>query len=270
MKLLAGVLAWSVYGDGLGAAVAALGDLDGHGPGDVAATAPGDGDGGSYGVSARGAVWVLFLDAQGSLRTHQKISVAQAGFTGALDPGDSFGSALAGLGDLDGDGVEDLAVGAYGDDGSNFGAVWILFLRPDGTVKAHQKISATARGFGGELAFGDSLGGSLAAVGDLDGDGRSELAVGNSTDYDGRSAGPCGSCTWRPTAPSRRSRRSARPREASRGTSTTTTTSAVTWRLSAIWTGTAWRIWRRSRSATTTAWWTRIRSAAPRPCGCCS
>jgi len=40
------------------------------------------------------------------------------------------------LGDLDGDGVGDLAVGALGDDdgGSERGAVWILFLDGDGQV----------------------------------------------------------------------------------------------------------------------------------------
>ena len=66
----------------------------------------------------------------GTVLSHQKISDTQGGFTGILDNYDHFGSSVASLGDLDGDGVGDLAVGAFGDDdgGTNRGAVWVLFL----------------------------------------------------------------------------------------------------------------------------------------------
>ena len=55
--------------------------------------------------------------------------------------------------DVDADGVGDLAVGAYlDDDGApNRGALWILHLNPNGTVKSHQKISHTLGGFLGAL-----------------------------------------------------------------------------------------------------------------------
>ena len=87
---------------------------------------------------------------------------------------------MANVGDLDGDGVTDLAVGAYCDDdgGTNRGAVWMLFLNADGTVKAHQKISDTEGNFTGMLDDGDCFGCSVASVGDLDGDGVTDLAVG--------------------------------------------------------------------------------------------
>ncbi|MCH8851931.1 MAG: FG-GAP repeat protein, partial [Planctomycetes bacterium] len=70
--------------------------------------------------------------------SHQKISDTEGGFTGILDNSDIFGSSVASLGDLDGDGVGDLAVGATGDDdgGPPHGAVWVLFLNTDGTVKS--------------------------------------------------------------------------------------------------------------------------------------
>ena len=66
-----------------------------------------------------------------------------------------------------------MAVGAHGDDdgGSDRGAVWILFLNSDGTVKAHQKISDTSGGFTGTLDNSDCFGESVASLGDLDGDG---------------------------------------------------------------------------------------------------
>ncbi|MCH8852576.1 MAG: FG-GAP repeat protein, partial [Planctomycetes bacterium] len=91
-------------------------------------------------------LWLGFggraLGQPGWVLSHQKISDTEGGFTGTLDDFDLFGSSVASLGDLDGDGVGDLAVGARldADGGINRGAVWILFLRADGTVKSHQKI----------------------------------------------------------------------------------------------------------------------------------
>ncbi|HDZ21564.1 MAG TPA: hypothetical protein ENH78_09755, partial [Phycisphaerae bacterium] len=66
----------------------------------------------------------------GWVLSHQKISATEGGFTGILNNGDWFGGSAAALGDLDGDGVTDLAVGAPLDDGGGVfrGAVWVLFL----------------------------------------------------------------------------------------------------------------------------------------------
>ena len=169
--------------DNFGISMASLGDLDGDGVGELAVGAYGDDDGGV----ARGAVWVLFLNPDGAVKSHQKISTTQGGFIGILDNGDRFGSSVASLGDLDGDGVGDLAVGALSDDdgGDSRGAVWVLFLNGDGTVKAHQKISDTQGGFIGILDDGDVFGWSVASLGDLDGDGVGDLAVGALGDDDG-------------------------------------------------------------------------------------
>ena len=171
------------HGDRFGSSVASLGDLDGDEAADLVVGAHADGDGGTH----RGAVWVLFLNTDGTVKSHQKISDTQGGFTGELDNQDFFGGSVVSLGDLDGDGVGDLAVGAVGDTdgGANRGAVWILFLNADGTVKSHQKISATEGGFTGNLDDGDSFGTSLAALGDLDGDSVSDLGVGAPRDGDG-------------------------------------------------------------------------------------
>ncbi len=162
--------------DTFGMALARLGDLDGDGIGDLAVGAERDDDGGAN----RGAVWIVFLNADGTVKSEQKISEGVGGFAGALSNADSFGVSAASPGDLDGDGVVDLAVGAWGDDdgGSGRGAVWILFLNADGTVKAEQKISQTAGGLGGTLGDEDTLGVSLAGLGDLDGDGIGDLASG--------------------------------------------------------------------------------------------
>ena len=188
-------------GDLFGHSVALLGDLDADGVPDLAVGAPYDDDGGDLtvmafldddGRDARGAVWVLFLNTDGTVKSHQKISDTQGGFTGTLDNGDWFGFRVASLTDLDGDGVGDLAVGAiFDDDGGTWrGAVWVLFLNTNGTVKSHQKISDTQGGFTGILQNTDWFGGSLAGVGDLNGDGVADLVVGAGGDNDG-SVGPC-------------------------------------------------------------------------------
>jgi hypothetical protein len=89
----------------------------------------------------------------GTVLDTQKISDTEGDFLGTLDDSDNFGHCFVPLGDLDGDGTTDLAVGAIYDDGGgeNHGDVWILFLNGDGTVKGHQKISDTQGGFTGNL-----------------------------------------------------------------------------------------------------------------------
>ena len=169
--------------DWFGMSLTSLGDLDGDGVVDLAVGAHQDEDGGEN----RGAVWVLFLNTDGTAKSHQKISATQGGFTGILDDWDTFGASVASLGDLDSDGVGDLGVGARwdGDGGVDRGAVWVLFLNTDGTVKSHQKISDTQGGFAGILHNSDEFGASATSLGDLDGDGVGDLGVGAENDDDG-------------------------------------------------------------------------------------
>ena len=85
---------------------------------------------------------------------------ASGGFAGPLDPFDLFGWSACGLGDLNGDGVEDQAVGSFLDDdgGTNTGCVLVLFMNADGTVDSHQKITSTAGCFTGVLDSPDYFG----------------------------------------------------------------------------------------------------------------
>jgi hypothetical protein len=147
----------------------------------------GDDDGGSN----RGAVYILFLNSSGSVRSYQKISSTQGNLTAVIDNGDEFGSSVAFLGDLDGAGpsVAAIAVGAAGDDdgGSNRGCVYILFLNSAGSVLSLQKISDTQGNFTAVIDNADEFGGAVAGLGDLDGAGPSvgALAVGAAPDDDG-------------------------------------------------------------------------------------
>ncbi|MFB0516618.1 MAG: leucine-rich repeat domain-containing protein, partial [Candidatus Neomarinimicrobiota bacterium] len=169
--------------DGFGVSLVAIGDLDGDGVTDLAVGACYDDDGGT----SHGAVYVLFMQADGTVKTFQKISATEGSFTATLDDLDYFGVSVACLGDLDGDGVTDLAVGAHHDDdgGADHGAVYILFMNTDGTVKSFQKISDTAGNFTATLNVLDSFGASVTGLGDLDGDEVMDLAVGAYADDDG-------------------------------------------------------------------------------------
>ncbi len=76
---------------------------------------------------------------------------------------DSFGRSATVLGDLDKDGVTDVAVGAGA-------SVFILFMNSNGTVKGHHRLDG-----------GFSFGPAVAPLGDLDGDGSPDLAVSESS-----------------------------------------------------------------------------------------
>src|SRR6185503_4095971 len=148
--------------------VTSLGDLNANGAPELAVGAPFDDDAGSN----RGAAWILFMNANGTVASEAKLSDSTAGIAGALGNDDNFGSAVTGLGDLDGDGTRDNAVAALSDDDGalNAGAVYVIFLTSAGAVDAIQKISATVGGFIGVLDSGDMFGNSLVSVGDLDND----------------------------------------------------------------------------------------------------
>lgn len=171
------------FGGGFGMSVARVGDLNGDGNAEMAIGALEDDDGGAE----RGAVWIVFPNDDGTVAAKQKISDTTGGFEGILNDGELFGNSVARAGDLNEDGVPDLAVGAPGDDDErrNAGAVWILFLNSDGTVAGHQKISNTAGNFTGLLNSRDNFGESVALVGDFNQDGVPDLAVGASRDDDG-------------------------------------------------------------------------------------
>ncbi|HEX7878737.1 MAG TPA: hypothetical protein VF720_04975, partial [Candidatus Eisenbacteria bacterium] len=92
--------------------------------------------------------------------------------------GDAFGVAVAGAGDLNGDGFDDIVTGANGNDaaGTSAGRVYIHFGGADFDTTADLVLSG--------ILTGDSYGTAVDAAGDVNGDGFDDLVVG-SVSHDG-------------------------------------------------------------------------------------
>lgn len=158
--------AWSQEGNQPGAQfgfnVAPAGDVNGDGYDDALVGAPGYADG----QVEEGAVF-LYLGSAGGL------SVAPARVWQGGQAGDRFGSSVGSAGDVNADGLDDVLVGAPGFDGGEIdeGAAY-LFLGSSSELP-----SAPAWSIEGNQAH-SRLGTSVAALGDLNGDGFGDVAIG--------------------------------------------------------------------------------------------
>jgi len=164
-------------GDGFGRSVANIGDVDGDGVDDIAVGAAGDDAGGDN----TGNIHIIFLNSDGTPKSTVEInSTTPNGPT--LHISNFFGISIANIGDLDDDGIDDIAVGAQYDSGSgrDRGAIYIIFLNSDGTPKSTVKINSSTPN-GPTLSDYDYFG-IVANIGDLDGDGIDDIAGGGVSD----------------------------------------------------------------------------------------
>ncbi len=162
-------------GDDLGFSVAQVGDVNGDGASDLI----------MGGVTAdlyaedAGAAWLMAGPFEGALPVSAAVAVL-----GGAEEDDALGYAVAGPGDVDGDGYADPAVGApYAEGGA--GALYVLA----GPAAGERRADALEGAWSG-VAAGDRAGIALAALGDSDGDRLPDLAVGaNTSDSGGDGAG---------------------------------------------------------------------------------
>ena len=164
--------------DQFGASVASIGDLNNDGIPDIVSGAPDDDAGGT----ARGAIHIMFMKRDGTVSSTKEINGDTANGP-TVNTSDYFGQSVVNIGDLNGDGISDIVVGAYGDNTSGAGAVHIIFMKRDGTVSNTREINNNTPN-GPSLSYDDYFGYSVAGIGDLDNDGVLDIVSGAPDDDD--------------------------------------------------------------------------------------
>jgi hypothetical protein len=138
-----------------GFSVATAGDVNGDGFADVLVGAPG------YDTH-RGRVYLFTGSPSGLSKTPAWIFDGEAAH-------DRLGSAVATAGDINGDGIADIVVGAPAHDGVR-GRVYVFYGSPHGLSKTPDKV------LDGPVPYAE-FGAVLAPVGDVNGDGISDLLI---------------------------------------------------------------------------------------------
>ena len=171
-------------GDFSGGAVSPAGDVNGDGFGDFIV---GAGFASPAGGSGAGKAYVVFGKSTAFAGNIDLSAVANGTGGFALNgqaASDYAGYSVASAGDLDGDGFDDLIVGAQGADpagGASAGKTYVVFGKSS-SFGAAVNLSAVALGTGGFVLNGqnasDFSGFSVASGGDVNGDGFADLIVG--------------------------------------------------------------------------------------------
>jgi formylglycine-generating enzyme required for sulfatase activity len=161
-------LSGEASGDYAGYGLAPAGDLDGDGNLDLVV--------GAFGEQVRsGGAGVAYL-LYGPITDDLSLADTDAIYVGEAS-GDQAGKDVASAGDTDGDGLDDLLIGAYGQDagGTSSGAAYLILgdeIRDSGQVSLADT-DAKLWGYASSNA-----GNAVAGVGDVDGDGYDDFMVG--------------------------------------------------------------------------------------------
>jgi hypothetical protein len=161
-------------GDSAGRSLAAAGDVNGDGYDDFLVGAPFN----DFNAPEAGQVY-LILGRPDGWAIGTSLSAANASFLGEQEQ-DRAGLSIAGAGDVNRDGFSDLLIGAPGNPaqtGAETGKSYLLFGKHS-SWGLRFPLSAANASFPGE-ARGDFSGATVAAVGDVNGDGFDDFMIGS-------------------------------------------------------------------------------------------
>jgi len=165
--------------------VAGAGDVNNDGYDDILIGAYGNDDG--PGINA-GKTYLIFGDETNQISMDISLTDADASFKGEAE-NDYSGYSVAGAGDVNNDGYDDILIGAYGNDdgGSGAGKTYLIF--GDETDQISMDISLTAANalFIGENED-DQSGISVARASDVNNDGYDDILIGAIRNDDGGSS----------------------------------------------------------------------------------
>ena len=163
-----------------GNTVSLAGDVNGDGLDDLIIGAYNT----SNGIQRAGTSYVVFGKADGTTVDLSSIEASTGdGFAiNGYDAFDHSGWVTRSAGDVNGDGFDDIIVGAYQTDPQNrssAGSAYVVFGKADRTAVELSDIEAGVGGFEIQGASsGDRLGTTVASAGDVNGDGLDDLIVG--------------------------------------------------------------------------------------------
>ena len=153
--------------------------MDGDGVIDIAVGADEDSSAGTD----EGAVYIHYMNANGSIKSTVKINDATANGP-TLSNNMKYGSSVENIGDLDGDEINDMVVGSPGTKSYHKGMVHIHFMNANGSIKSTVQVDGW--NLPGDSTWNNwcacyiAFGTAIVNMGDQNNDGVTDIAVGAS------------------------------------------------------------------------------------------